>query len=496
MITVSRLFGYAFLSCILLSFASAADVATDETIIITGCGVLDQPEGSYLLIQDIVSTDTNNSACITITAPHVTLDCGSSLIAPESFGGTAIYSNQVNTTITSCRISMPLESSRGIHIESTHEAHLSDNEFFNSPFPFLIERVTRVHIEDTHFYNNSRGIVLIESTNNTIFRSSFEDQIYALLLRESHNNTIAAIEVDGCTSPAGCMILQFSSDNVIRRGFIRGTAPAVYIDSEDSSRNQFQDLTFRGYEGSGIRIRGIGNEDNRFVNVTYGRGDEEVTEGNELIRMWHASFNATDSDNNALSDTTVTLTDHTLGRFSLAESTFNRSFIVAQYLVNGTEQTFVNYSLSLDHTGFDSFTENNVRFNTNAERSEVLNPTAPEEQEEDNGGRCRSEWICNEWSTCTDGVQTRSCGLRLSYCLPSNPIEPPESQACIDSPEPQVVELNTSPTTTGFFSRITGAAIGVGQAIISSFWVILFLAGLIAATVLVGFNRRRMQMRN
>ncbi|MEK6935445.1 MAG: hypothetical protein AABW67_01530, partial [Nanoarchaeota archaeon] len=87
---------------IVIMTAGDNGTATDGNIVYQ-CGTINQL-GSYVMNQSI----TNNSLtgpCINITAQNITLNCqGHYILSDDNYAG--VYSNQINTTIKNCNISM------------------------------------------------------------------------------------------------------------------------------------------------------------------------------------------------------------------------------------------------------------------------------------------------------------------------------------------------------------------------------------------------------
>jgi len=97
---------------------------------------------------------------------------------------------------------------------------------------------------------------------------------------------------------------------------------------------------------------------------------------------------------------------------------------------------------------------------------------------------CVTQWSCTEWSKCDNHVQTRACYYPEGWCEPEEP-KPSEIRSCITNEE----STNNSgenflpaQKTPGFFSRMTGAAIGTlgeGGFAAASAFIMMGILGLI-----------------
>ena len=110
---------------------------------------------------------------------------------------------------------------------------------------------------------------------------------------------------------------------------------------------------------------------------------------------------------------------------------------------------------------------------------------------------CTAEWSCTAWSSCANGVQTRTC-TNLNSC--ENGASPIQTQSCIASlPTEEDGETSTdggdSPeeeASEGFIAGITGAAVGTkGRAAVTlTLMVLLILGGVYFTTKHIKSKRR------
>jgi parallel beta-helix repeat protein len=161
------------------------------TIQISSCTDIDS-SGTYLLTQDIINNSLT-SACINIGSEKVVLDCqGNSISSLNPVTG--IYSNQKNTTIKNCNISMGVDSPGfGIEIENTSGA-IVQNNVLNKQYTgiYFHTNVTNSLIEGNEFVKNNNKAVHVSLSSENILRNNlFENNtFYGIILTKSFNNQI------------------------------------------------------------------------------------------------------------------------------------------------------------------------------------------------------------------------------------------------------------------------------------------------------------------
>jgi len=91
-------------------------------------------------------------------------------------------------------------------------------------------------------------------------------------------------------------------------------------------------------------------------------------------------------------------------------------------------------------------------------------------------GGCEESWKCEPWSECIDGKKTRDC-QEVNNCG-TEELKPLIETNCLET---NLNEINSNPVRE-FFSRITGAVIGGGNAKYSiplAFILVLIIAGIV-----------------
>lgn len=69
--------------------------------------------------------------------------------------------------------------------------------------------------------------------------------------------------------------------------------------------------------------------------------------------------------------------------------------------------------------------------------SPITSPTGEAIEGTTNLGNCLTNWVCNSWSGCINGIQQRNCAKEKSYCYADLKEKPIESQNCSIETEKQ-----------------------------------------------------------
>jgi uncharacterized protein YjbI with pentapeptide repeats len=104
------------------------------------------------------------------------------------------------------------------------------------------------------------------------------------------------------------------------------------------------------------------------------------------------------------------------------------------------------------------------------------------------GGSCHTDWVCTSWSSCENGIQTRTCAKEVPRCY-ANGEKPAESMSC--ETEPAEGDSNGD---GGFIqeigSKITGAVTGAfGSSRMKIAWI--FILAILAAGGILWLSRRK-----
>jgi len=346
---------------------------------ITACGVLDQPNTYYTQTANI-EPDWDEDPCINITAENTTFDGNGKWISNTSLAGIGIYSNQYNTTIRNCNVTMKNTSGGyGIGLEGANNCYVFNNSF-NAQYIGLLLWTTNTIIENNTVNSNANdgihlqggsnntlknntansntefGIHLESSSNNTIMNnianSNNDDGIY--LWYSSNNNLTNNIanynDDDGINF--FCIIGGTPEDNIL----INNTANSnsnCGINVEASSRNALKDNTANS-NGYGICLGGT--VDNNLTDNNIWNCTEDLW--GSCLFVWEYS------DNNIISGGIINLSAGDL--ISLWDSNNNKFSDISLYNANATandvyaggsaNNTFLNvsYNISKEYVESDS----------------------------------------------------------------------------------------------------------------------------------------------
>lgn len=467
-----------------------------QEMIITSCGVLDQPNTIYYLQNDISDSDFMGNTCFTITAPHVTLECTHHTIGADTTTGVALFTTQPASEIINCGIKMKAPGSYGILAGGAENIHVSHTNIAYTDYPIMLVDTTNGQISAVAIDRAVKGLELRRTTGILVQEAQLTNVENAVTLHESNNNKLENIVVDTCTAPTGCVVFNAAQDNAFMGVRVTNPFHATFSVDGTNTYNSIADALIMKSSEEDVVLTGT---DNRLVllNSTYDAAKERVERGNNLTRSWFLSTHITTPADQPLADAAIEGIPTPEGdAFTLiTDSEGNARRTVIGYQRTGEESTPVTYLLRITHPAFLTY-ESSFTFDDNRELTQALTvpeTSTPETPPANEGGRCRSPWTCTEWSACTNGQQTRSCSLQNANCLPlSGQRTPLESQTC-QSLEALAVPASAAEgtETTSFVSRITGAVIGANRAMGGGLAFIGLLAVVGAGYIGVGIARRR-----
>ncbi len=301
------------------------DIELEERTDVTLCRNLTKPNTLYTLTKDLIDADYNSGNCINIFAQNITLDCqGNYINIDQDVSG--IYSNQFNTTIRNCNISMGDVGGHGIKLVDANYSFIFNNILSEQYSGLNLTHTQNTTIKNNIFESVDYGIYLFGSSNNSIIGNNLSDKRievvnYAIALYQDNGNLIATDNnrlinntIDSFdrtirleTSNRNIMIdnnlfnhqgnkgsyyFISSSNNSISGGIVNGSVKGrlVYLSSSDN--NRFQDMQLFESKEENVYLTGS-NINNTFLNVTYNSSKEYVASGSELIRKWYYKANVT-----------------------------------------------------------------------------------------------------------------------------------------------------------------------------------------------------------
>jgi parallel beta-helix repeat protein len=238
----------------------------EDTYNVSECQVLDEPNTTYIMNNSI--TPPGPGICINITAEKVTFDCDGYWISNTTLAKVGIYSNQFNTTIKNCNVTMnDTSGGYGIELVGANNCFIYNNTLNNQYYGLFLSSTHNTTIENNTANFNLMGIRLTTSKNNNL------TNIVA------NNNTD-----DGVT-------LASSSDNnrLTNITTYDNTDDGVYLDNSDNN-NLTNIMSYLNEDGIFL----YDSVDNNLTNVT-------VSDNSDVGIVL-----ATDSDNNTLTKITAT----------------------------------------------------------------------------------------------------------------------------------------------------------------------------------------------
>lgn len=430
----------------ILAFSIALNVVSAVTYInlnatnpIYECGLIGQT-GNYYLTNDI-SANSSVSTCISMGASGIVLNGNGYTITSENVSTYGIYAKtRSNLTITNLTVG---NYTTGISLKNVQRSALFD--------------ITVIDSADT-------GILLEGvSSNNTFYRITTKDNIQGIYI--------------GGTGLYDNKFYNCNFDDKLL---------SVIVDAS---------------MGGGTKVRNA-----RFVDSDYNISKEVSAGDTELIREFNAKFKVNSSTEQGISGAEIRIVSSNgteyYHNFTNSIGETRRIFLRAYENLNGT-RNYENYTVYISASGYQDYTENFTLSSTQTKlfvMQEVVTPVQNEPVTASGGGgggSCYSDWICNQWGTCSDeGTQTRTCSLVNPNCVQASS-KPTESQTCVaenrnetillNQPEIQTTEETTTPTTR---AGITGAAIGaIGK---PSFYIpAIFVIAILCALAALWIRNKR-----
>ena len=274
---------------------------------------------------------------INITGHNSTVDClGNSILSDSLDSG--IYSNQYNTTIRSCNISMGRGlSSYGIMLDGANVSSIINNTLQYQHYGLYVSGNNCTVANNIARGNTVAGIAVQSGTGNTITKNNISYNAIAqssgiIIATDNNNASLNALEsndigiwisgayntfedneLTGCQGGIyeGCIHIE--GNNAHHNTFIGGRAVSsndynVRVDGYGS--NLFKDMVLTGAGLTDVIIddQTGPSENNTFLNCTY---DSEDTTGTiatpELIRKWYYRAFVNTTAGNYVDGATITM---------------------------------------------------------------------------------------------------------------------------------------------------------------------------------------------
>ncbi|MEK6855712.1 MAG: hypothetical protein AABX66_00990 [Nanoarchaeota archaeon] len=140
---------------------------------VNSCRELNQTNTTYDMINNLEGDQINNTGCFNISAQNIVLDCKGFYIKNISLLGIGIYSNQINSTIKNCNVTLNLSQggAYGIYLSSAHNSLLLNNTVNFNNFGLYLSSIQNLTVQNLTILNNFRGIQLTGSSYNNTFNS-------------------------------------------------------------------------------------------------------------------------------------------------------------------------------------------------------------------------------------------------------------------------------------------------------------------------------------
>jgi len=346
----STLYYYNVTSCDFIGNCNTTGYYNFTTLSGVSCQELNSSNTIYEMTADLVdNTLTDN--CVRVVAPNVTLDCrGYYIQSEDNYAG--VYSNQTNTTIRNCNISMGAGvGGYGIGLENANNSYIYNNTLSNQYRGLYLNEVFDAKVENiTANSNSERGIYLSSSLNNDITEVvANSNAVNGVYLLSSSNNTLTDIFV----SASGYGVELSSS---LRNVFVDVTSVSqtkgIYFQSS-SNNNEIRDSNF-SLNGWNVYVSTSIN--NSFVNCSYDNSGskESVGSRSQIFRKWYyqasvVDTSATDIANasvlayNVSGDLTMNLTTDEFGWTPIGH-------IIDYSNVGGTRSYYSSYIMASTNT--------------------------------------------------------------------------------------------------------------------------------------------------
>ena len=344
--------------------------------------------------------NTLTSPCINISAQNITLDCNSYYIQSDDYE-TGIYSNQINTTIKDCNVSM------------------ADYNGTLGGFGIKLDKANNSYLYNNLLHNQFRGLNLLSTFYSVIDNNTFVDNYMGMriskLWQESSYNNFSNINIStngfghvGIQASGFCernrfenitisrIANKYSSDGLaytcqnstFKNFLISDTSRCITLYNDfdvtplGTSNNMFYDSNLTNCTERTVYISGAFADsiNNTFINISYSNMSKEyVDAGSELIRKWYLDVHVNDSNGNNISNANVSLYNIS-GDFydsSLTDANGNtKRFIVIEYINNGTRIYWTNYTVNTTKSGYTTNSQQ-LNITTNTQLDILLILTSP-----------------------------------------------------------------------------------------------------------------------
>jgi parallel beta-helix repeat protein len=278
--------------------------------------------GTYYLTKNLENSEINSTGCFNITAPNVVLDCQNYYIKNMTLAKPGIYSNQINTTIKNCNVTMSsygayyanVDEGIGIYLKGADNSTILNNILTSQYYALYIHSTPNSLIQNNTFVSNTHNIFLAYSNNSNIIDNSFNNSDY--------------FKTVSVNSPKFGIHLYLSENNLIENNTFFALYRGVFI---ESNNNVINSNVFNG-NGNGFAI-----------NIYPGYFNNTITRN--ILDFSFYGILLFSSELNTISLNNMSQNNHNLQITYNQEGPSSMSNITLDNLVDG-KKIYYNYSIS------------------------------------------------------------------------------------------------------------------------------------------------------
>ncbi|MBT4135642.1 hypothetical protein HOD75_02810 [archaeon] len=237
---------------------------------VTICRNLDIANTLYNQTANIVQNQNQN--CIVITAPNITFDCKGYSIT-SAFSKTGIYSNQDNTIIKNCNVSMGNSVlGIGIEISLANNVSIMNNTLDSQNYGLQLHLTTNSIIQNNTANSNVGGFFFNGATNNSLLNNIANSNSVGFSIRYgADNNTL--VNSTANLNTKGFFLT--SSDNNTLVNSTANSNSEYGIRLESCNSNVFENNTVNSNTLDGINIE-IGDNNTISNNLISSNSDDGI----------------------------------------------------------------------------------------------------------------------------------------------------------------------------------------------------------------------------
>ena len=320
---------------------------------ISSCGNLDTAGRTYTLAANLIPTGSIAS-CLNITAQNITLDCAGFWISNTTLAVSGIYSNQINTTIRNCNVTMGSGSGGiGVYLVGANNSYVYNCNLNGQRRGIYLLSTGNIILDKIITNSNTLdGIILVSSLGNTLTNITANLNPTGIKIStSSNNNTLTNITAN--SNAYGIEFSLNSNNNSLnsitansntQNGIIMGTDSNNIIKNSNFSLNTNTDVYL-----------GLTSSNNTFLNCSY--DSEYVASGSQLIRKWYYQAYVSDTKARVILNANITAFNRTGGyevNLSTNELGLTGLGAMTEYVNNGTRNYYSNYTIYAGKSGYFS----------------------------------------------------------------------------------------------------------------------------------------------